>query len=312
MAERTAGKRRPAGPSLLQGLPYNAKIAPYVFILPFVVIFGVFFAYPIVSAFIMSFQSILPGQVQFIGWENYQRLLIDPVFSKAVINSVTYTFWTLLLLVPLPMVFAALLNGRKMPGKNFFRSVLFVPALTSVVVAGVVFKLMFSEVETSLMNQVASWFGLGTVRWMKQANTAMFAMVALACWRWTGVNIMYYLSGLQSIPDEIYESVEIDGANALQTFWHITVPLLKPTMIYVLTISIYGSMAMFIESYMLYEGNKSIANNGLTIVGYLYRKGLEQNNMGYGAAVGVCLLLFVFIVNLLQLNLFGTFKKKED
>ena len=88
-------------------------------------------------------------------------------------------------------------------------------------------------------------------------------------------------------------------------------PLLKPTMVYVLTISIYGSMAMFIESYMLYGGNKSIANNGLTIVGYLYRKGIEQNKMGYGAAVGICLLLFVFIVNMIQLYLNGTFRKEE-
>jgi arabinosaccharide transport system permease protein len=133
----------------------------------------------------------------------------------------------------------------------------------------------------------------------------------VACWRWTGVNIMYYMAGLQNISEEIYESVDIDGGNAWQKFRYITVPLLKPTTIYVLTISIYGSMAMFIESYMLYEGNKSIANNGLTIVGYLYRKGLQQNNLGYGAAVGVFLLLVVFIVNMAQLNLFGMFRKEE-
>lgn len=299
-----------SGFSLLD-LRYNAKVAPYIFIAPFVLIFGVFFAYPIVSAIIMSFQSILPGQVEFIGWENYQTLFSDKVFLKAIRNSIVYTIWTLLLLVPFPMLFAALLNGKRLLFKNLFRSILFVPALTSVVVAGIIFKLMFSEMDTSLMNKVTQFLGIGSVKWLKYPGTSMFTMVLLACWRWTGVNIMYYLSGLQNISEDIYESVDVDGGNAVQKFLYITVPLLKPTMIYVLTISIYGSMAMFIESFMLYGGNKSTANNGLTIVGYLYRKGLEQNKMGYGAAVGVCLLLFVFIVNMIQLKINGVFDKEE-
>lgn len=295
----------------LRSLPYDARVAPYVFILPFVLIFGIFFAYPIVNAFVMSFQELLPGQITFIGWTNYKQLASDTVFRKACTNSITYTIWTLLLLVPCPLFFATLLNQKALPFRNLYRSILFIPALTSVVVAGVTFKLMLSEVDTSLFNSLLHLFGQPSIKWMKRADTGMMAMVMVACWRWTGVNIMYYMAGLQNISEEIYESVDIDGGNAWQKFRYITVPLLKPTTIYVLTISIYGSMAMFIESYMLYEGNKSIANNGLTIVGYLYRKGLQQNNLGYGAAVGVFLLLVVFIVNMAQLNLFGMFRKEE-
>ena len=130
-------------------------------------------------------------------------------------------------------------------------------------------------------------------------------------WRWTGVNMMYYLSGLQQIPADLYESAAIDGATSWQSFWNITVPLLKPTIVYVLTISIFGGMAMFSESYMLFNGNKSPNNVGTTLVGFLYRMAFEQNNLGIGSAVGVIFLAIVLVVNEIQLTANGTFSRKE-
>jgi arabinosaccharide transport system permease protein len=123
---------------------------------------------------------------------------------------------------------------------------------------------------------------------------------------------MYFLSGLQNIPNELYESADIDGANTLEKFMKITVPLLKPMTVYVLTISIYGGMAMFTESYMLWSGNRSPNDIGLTIVGYLYRMGWEQNNMGLGSAIGVLLLVVTMIINMIQLNFFGIYKKGDN
>ncbi len=122
---------------------------------------------------------------------------------------------------------------------------------------------------------------------------------------------MYFLSGLQSIPEEYYEAASVDGATTWQRFIHITLPQLKPTIVYVLTISIYGGLSMFIESYMLWQGNNSPQNIGLTIVGYLYRQGIEKNDMGYACAVGITLLVFVLVINIVQLTLTGTFKKEE-
>lgn len=123
--------------------------------------------------------------------------------------------------------------------------------------------------------------------------------------------MMYFLSGLQSISTDYYEAASIDGATKIQQFFYITLPSLKPTIIYVLTISVYGGLAMFTESYMLYQGNNSPNNIGLTIVGYLYRQGIEKNDMGYASAVGVVLLIIVLAINLTQLTLTGTFKKEE-
>ena len=136
-------------------------------------------------------------------------------------------------------------------------------------------------------------------------------LLIVACWRWTGVNILYFLAGLQSIDTELYEAASIDGANKWQQFLKISVPLLKPTTVYVLTISIYAGLAMFLESFMLWKGNNSPQNIGLTIVGYLYRQGIEKRAMGYACAVGLVLLIVVMIINMIQLIATGTFKKEE-
>ena len=294
----------------LRSLFYSQSVAPYVFTLPFMLVFVIFFIYPLISTVFMSFQSVLPGQVQFIGLENFNRLM-NAEFYQAVKNSLVYTLLTLIVLIPLPMLLAVFLDSKTMLGKNIFRSVFFIPALTSVVVAGTIFRLIFGEIPGALMNTIVGLFGQAPVKWLRIQGTAYMAMVVLATWRWTGVNILYFLSGLQSIPTELYESASIDGASPLQKFLRITMPMLKPTVIYVLTISIYGGFAMFTESYMLFAGNRSPGGIGLTIVGYLYRQGWEQNNLGFGSAIGLSLLVLVMIINVIQLRFFGLFRKED-
>jgi arabinosaccharide transport system permease protein len=291
---------------------YNQKIAPYVFVLPFILTFLIFFVYPVITTVQMSFQDILPGMVTSVGLKNYQKLLGDRIFRTAVSNSFLYTFWTLALLIPFPMVFACMLNSRSMVGRGIFKTALFLPVVTSVVVAGTIFRLMFGEVDGSFMNTVRTFLGMEPIKWLRVRETGFAAMVLMACWRWTGVNMLYFLSGLNNISPEMYESAEIDGANAWRKFCYISVPLLKPTIIYVLTISIYAGLAMFTESYMLWAGNNSPKNIGLTIVGYLYRQGWEQNRMGYASAVGLVLLIVAMTINLVQLRIMGVLGKERE
>lgn len=296
--------------SVFKRFLYSQKVAPYVFILPFVLTFLIFFAYPIVSTITMSFQRVAGENTTFVGLKNY-KMLMNPVFYKSLKNSIFYMIVSCALMIPIPMILATMLNSRHMRAKGFFRSMMFVPALTSVVVAGVVFRLMFGELEGSFMNQVLEVFGKDPVIWLRKPATVWMALFVLCLWRWTGVNMMYYLSGLQQISGDLYESASIDGATSVQQFRFITLPLLKPTTIYVLTISIFGGLAMFTESYLLFNGNKSPNNVGTTIVGYLYRMGMEQNNIGIGSAIGVLLLVMVMVINVIQLGLNGTFKKGE-
>lgn len=283
-----------------------------MFVLPFILVFLVFWVYPLGSSLSMSFQKVTLGQdAQWIGLDNYTKLMGDKTFFKAVANSAVYMVLTLLILIPFPMLFAVLINNKFMWGREFFKSSFFFPALTSVVVAGTIFRLMFGEMEGSMINSILGMFGIEPMKFLKSQVTGYIALVALATWRWTGVNMLYFLSGLKNIPDDYYEAASIDGASAWQKFTRITMPLLKPTTIYVLTISIYAGLAMFIESMMLWNGNNSPKNIGLTIVAYLYRQGIEKNNLGYAAAVGIVLLAITMIINLSQLAFSGMFKKED-
>jgi len=182
----------------------SPRVAPYMFVLPFILIFGVFFLYPISNTILMSFQSVNFNDIRFVGLENYRALVDNSTLPIAIRNSVTYTVFTLLILIPFPVILAVMLNSPSMRGSGFFRAALFLPILCSVVVAGLTFRFLFNETDTALVNNmVISLFGGERVRWLGLRWPAMAVLVILATWRWAGMNIIYFLSGLNNIPESI-------------------------------------------------------------------------------------------------------------
>ena len=299
--------------ALNRELLYSQKLAPYVFVAPFIITFLVFFTYPLITTILMSFQEITGSGTTWVGFKNYQDLFANKNFYTAVQNSVTYMVLTCAILIPVPMVLAYIAESKFSKAGKFFKTVAFMPVLCSVVVAGIIFRMMFSELDGALMNQARALFGLEPITWLKGASTSMFAMVLLCFWRWTGMNMLYYMAGLKAIPNELYEAAEIDGANSFQKFTKICLPLLKPTTIYVLTISIYAGLAMFTESYMIFGGNNSPKNYGLTIVGYLYRYGFEKvDKFGFASAVGLVLLVGSLLITVIQLWITGTIGRRGE
>ncbi len=292
-------------------LLYSQKIAPYVFVLPFVISLIVFWAYPLISGIIMSTQDVTFSGSTFVGVAHYKKLMSDPFFATAVWNSVEYMFLTLLLMIPIPMLLAVLIENRITKARGVWKIIMYIPALTSVVISGMLFRLMFSEGDGSQMNMLMQAIGRAPIPWLKAKGTAWVALLLLCMWRWTGVNMLYFVSGLNAIDTSLYESADIDGASPAQKFWYVTLPLLKPTTIYVITISVYAGLAMFLESFMLWNGNSSPKNIGLTIVGYLYKRGIEKNDLGYACAVGVILMIIALVINVVQLVATGTFKKED-
>ncbi|HEY8420390.1 MAG TPA: sugar ABC transporter permease [Thermoclostridium sp.] len=288
----------------------SQNVVPFIFVLPFLISFVLFFIYPLFSTFQMSFQEIHGfNDVRYIGFTNYKNLLNDR-FLSAIRVTMTYTFWTIVILVPLPVILSVFLNLKHV-GASFFKPVLFIPQLTSVIVAGIFFRFAFSDTPDALFNTIVGFFGIGPVRWLKEATPTMFALVTLCVWRWLGVNIVYFLSALQSIPREMYEVAAIDGAGPVRRFLHITLPFLKPTIIYVTTISVYGGFAMFSESYALFGTARTPGEIGSTMVGYLYQQAFVEARMGFGAAAGIVLFFMVMIINLIQLKLFGAFRRGD-
>ena len=289
----------------------SQKVAPFVFVLPFLLSLIIFWAYPLITGIIMSFQDITFGGRTFVGVKHYTKLMQDKFFRTAVLNSVEYMVLTIVLLIPIPMMLAVLLESRLTKAKGVWKVIMYIPALTSVVISGMLFRMMFSEAAGSQMNQLMDFLGKTPIAWLKSKPTAWVALLLLCMWRWTGVNMLYFISGLKAVDTSIYESADIDGANARQKFWYLTLPLIKPTTIYVVTISVYAGLSMFLESFMLWNGNSSPKNIGLTIVGYLYKRGIEKNDMGYACAVGVVLMIIALAINIIQLTATGTFKKEE-
>lgn len=287
----------------------SKKVAPYVFVLPFIVSFLLLFLYPLISAVNMSFQKVLPGQVSYVGLSNYERVL-NPTFYKAVANTSIYVLLTVIILVFVPLVLAVCLDSTLMKFKTVFRAALFLPALTSVIVAGVIFRMIFGDAETSIANEVVTFFGFSPIEWRYEALPGMFMMVTLASWRWIGVNILYYLAALQTTSKDLYEAADMDGANFFQKFMNVTFPALKPVVVFLSTITIINGFRMFEESFVFWE-TSSPGNIGLTVVGYIYQEGIQRNDLGFGAAVGVVLILIIFIISSLQLKLTGAFKKDE-
>src|SRR5690606_26124547 len=259
----------------------SKKVAPYVFISPFILSFLILTLYPTIQAFIMSFQRVLPGNVEFIGLSNYERIF-NPTFFLALKNTTLYVIFTVVILVVIPILLAVFLDSKLVRFKTIFRASLFIPSLTSIIVAGTIFRMMFGESDTAVANQVVTFFGLEAIDWRYNSWSAMFLMVILASWRWMGVNVLYFLAALQSVPKELYESADIDGANVFKKFRYVTLPFLKPITIFVVTISIINGFRMFEESFVFWE-TSSPGNIGLSVIGYIYQEGIQQNDMGFGA-----------------------------
>ncbi|MBO7711211.1 MAG: sugar ABC transporter permease [Lachnospiraceae bacterium] len=288
----------------------NTKVVPYVFVAPFLIFFLVIYLYPFIATIMMSFQRIDgPNSVRFIGLENYKRLF-DRNFKQALATTFRYAFWDVVVLTIVPLIFAVILNSGIVKFPGFFKSLFFVPALTSIIVVGIVFRLAFGTLPTSPANRLIGLFGQAPKDWLMFSNTGNMVLILLTLWRWMGVNIIYYISGLQAIPVELYESAKIDGAGPVQQFFHISLPGIKPVLIYVITITVLGGFAMFTESVALWAQNNP-GGVGRTIVGYMYLMGFYKNNMGLASAVGLVLLGLVVVVNLLQLTAMGFFRKED-
>lgn len=288
----------------------SKKVVPYLFISPFIISFLILTLYPAIQGIIMSFQRVLPGQITFVGTANYERLL-NPVFFKALSNTTLYVIFTVLILTIIPMFLAIFLDSKFVKFKTLFRATLFLPALTSAIVGGMIFRLMFGEQDTAVANQIITLFGLDPVNWRFTSWAAIFLMVMLASWRWIGVNVLYFLAALQNVPEELYEAADIDGASTWQKMRFITIPQLKPIIIFVSTITIINGFRMFEESFVFWEAG-SPGNIGLSVVGYIYQEGIRQNDMGYGSAIGVVLMLIIALVSIIYLVATGTFKRGED
>jgi arabinosaccharide transport system permease protein len=287
---------------------HRPYVVAAVFLLPFLIVFGVFRVWAVANAVVMSFQEMEGiGTAQWTGFDNYIRLLSDSTFLTALRNTALYTAGTLLILIPVPLVLAAVLRSPLVARSSAFRSTIFLPVLTSLVVVGVVFSLLLAT--NGLLNSFLGLFGVPSLRWLEARNLAVPAMILMAVWRWTGINVIYFTTGLANIPRDMYESAAVDGAGAFRRFWSISVPLSKPIILFVTVLTIFGGMQLFVEPFILWGTGGGPGQGGLSVVVYLYRTAFTSFQLGYASAIGVVLALIIVTLSLVVLKVFGFFKR---
>lgn len=265
------------------------------------------------ALFISAFEwQIRGGAREFLGLANYERLLADRTFHKAIYNVVTYTLWVVPLQMALGLLLAVIVNA-KIRGQTFFRAAFYFPAIASSAAITVLF--IFIMQPDGLFNGLRATLGLNPLfealgfgprhSWLATATTALGSIMALNIWTTSGTMMLFYLASLQTISREVYEAARIDGANAWQTFWRITFPLLKPAHFFVATVSVIGALQLFDQAYIGGGSNGDPNFSLMSIVLYLYNAAFRQVNLDYAAAVGIVLFLIIFGATLIQRQLFG-------
>ena len=259
----------------------------------------------------MSFMDVIGlDHMNFVGLKNYKRLSNEHFFN-AIKTSTIYTLSMITIMMIVPITIATLLNSGLMKLKNLFRAFVFLPSLTSVIVAGIAFRLIFGDTELGFVNSILLKLGREIVPFKLGYGTGILIMVVLASWREIGINMVYCLSALQSVPEDLIESAQIDGAGTFKRFWYVILPQVKPIIIYILTLTIINGYRMFTEGYV-YWNETNPGDNGLTIVRYIYQQAFQRNDFGMGSAIGVVLLAIILAINIGQLKFFGLFRKEDQ
>lgn len=280
--------------------------AGHWFVAPALSLILLFFFLPVAAALLLSFTDFdiyalgNPDYLRFIGLRNYFELIHNPLFWKALWN----TFYFVLVGGPLSVLVslgaALLINSKLVRFKSLFRTVFFLPVVTTLVAVAVVWRYLYHP-SYGLLNYALGLVGIDPIDWLGDPDWAMPAIILMAVWKNFGFNMIIFLAGLQSIPESLYEAARIDGAGRWHQFIHVTVPMLAPTFLFVGILTLIGYFQLFAEPYVMTQGGPS--NSTLSVVLLMYEQGFRWWNMGYAAAVAFVLFAFILAATLVQLRL---------
>ena len=284
------------------GLLAKQKAAGWGFLMPAALLIFIMSFYPMVQAFITSFKT---GSAAKLQWAepityNYSRMFQDSVFKTAMGNTFLYLIIKVPIMLVLAILLAQLLNNKDLKLRGLFRTLIFLPCATSLVSYALIFKTLFAN--EGLINSFLKGLGIikENVNCLGQADTAKAVIIIALLWRWTGYNMVFFLAGLQNIEYSVYEAANIDGANGWKTFWHVTVPLLRPVIVMTGIMSINGTLQLFDESVNLTNGGPS--NSTITMSHYIYNNAfVGKANFGYTSALAF--IVFILVAVLAYINL---------
>jgi len=273
---------------------------PYFFLLPFLSVFLVFIAYPMLLSATMAFQQNAgPGVSEPVGLKNFTWMLKDPAFWTAVKNTTIFAAASVFIQLPASLGLALLLNSERIKARGLWRMIFFAPVLVGLPFVAVLAGLIF-EKNTGLLNVTLHWlFGFDVeFPWMQEF--VMPALIVAAFWMYVGFNMIYFLAALQNVNKDLLEAAQVDGANAWQRFRNVTIPAIKPVAAFVILLSLIGSFQLFELPYLMLNETAGPENRGLTLVVYLYQQGFDRGDLGYASAVGWVLAIVLFGFAIIQ------------
>ncbi len=272
----------------------------YLFCLPLLIGLIFFYYYPMIQAFLMSFQlTDGMGTYTWIGIQNYTRLFKDATYWSAVWNTIYMAIFAVILNVAVPFIFASLINNVAW-GKNFFKSLFFVPNVVSVVATSMLFKFVFYPTNQGIMNGFLANFGIEPLRWFSDPAMTRFTVCLMGLWSGLGYNIIIFLAALQNVSRELYEAADVDGVSSFKKWWYITVPSVKPIIVFLFMMQCIGSMKRFTDVFVLGSTSGNPGGKLVTAVLFIYKNAFIGSQMGYG-----CAAAFVLFAIILALTIFN-------
>ncbi len=284
------------------------QAAGWTFLAPALVLIGVFFFVPVIAGLVMSFTDFdiyaigRPDTIRFMGFENYRQVLTDAEFWRALRNTIYFVVVGGPLSVATSLAAALLVNAKLARMKGLFRTVFFLPVVTTMAAVAIVFRYLLHP-HYGLVNAALGLLHVSPIDWLGDPHWSMPAIVLLAVWKNFGYNMLIFIAGLQSIPDELYEAAELDGAGARAQFVHVTLPSLAPTFLFVGIMTMIGQFQLFVEPYVMTQGGP--LRSTVTVVMLMYEQGFRWWKMGYATAIAFILFIIMMTVTLIQMRLQG-------
>jgi putative chitobiose transport system permease protein len=275
---------------------------PYLFLAPALILLGVFVAYPILSVVYYSFTDYdIVRPPTFVGLENYGRLWSDPVFWKALRNSVVYLVATPILVIL--SVSLAIVVNRQLRGIHIFRALYYIPAVAGSIAIGISWRWLFDR--NGFLNGALLWLGAidEPIQWLTEPSLILPIAILLTVWAGVGYYAVIFLAGLQNIPEELYDAARIDGCNDVQKHWHVSLPGLRPQIVFVTVISSLAALKVFDEIYVLTNRTGGILDSGTTMVFYLWKQAFTLEQAGYASAIAMVLLVLTLGFSILNVRL---------
>jgi multiple sugar transport system permease protein len=284
----------------------SSSRAAYWFLLPAMLLIAVFFVIPIIASLGLSatdfdiYAVASPANARFVGLRNYIDLVETPLFWTAIGNTLYFVVAGGPLSVAVSLGAALLVNAKLTRAKSFFRAVYFVPVVTTLVAVAVIWRYLYDP-RFGLLNYALHFVGIGPIDWLGSRSWAMPAIILMTVWKNFGYNMLIFVAGLQAIPQDLYDAALVDGASAVQRFWHVTVPMLGPTFLFVAVTTMIGYTQLFAEPYVMTQGGPLHAT--YSIVLYMYEEGFRWWHLGYAASIAFVLFGMVLAGTLIQMRL---------